>query len=56
MRLLIAVDPSRMIYLEKFAFELSKFGIETKIIDEFCIYDNESHHRNILNGLKFQKI
>ena len=40
MRLLIAVDPSRMIYLEKFAFELSKFGIETKIIDEFCIYDN----------------
>ena len=33
MRLLIAVDPSRMIYLEKFAFELSKFGIETKIIE-----------------------
>jgi glycosyltransferase involved in cell wall biosynthesis len=40
MRLLIAVDPSRVIYLNKFASELSKFGIEVKIISEFDIYDD----------------
>ena len=40
MKLLIAVDPSRIIYLNKFASELSKFGIVTKIINEFDIYDD----------------
>tara|TARA_B100000029_G_C17553394_1_gene950885 strand:- start:319 stop:1374 length:1056 start_codon:yes stop_codon:yes gene_type:complete len=41
MKLLIAVDPSRIIYLEKFGEELSKFGIETKIINEFDIYNED---------------
>ena len=40
MRLLIAVDPTRIIYLKKFCEELSKFSIETKIISEFDIYDD----------------
>ena len=55
MRLLIAVDPSRMIYLEKFAFELSKFGIETKIIDEFCIYDNGITSQKYFKWFKIPK-
>ncbi len=55
MKLLIAVDPSRIIYLNKFASELSKFGIVTKIINEFDIYDDSISTQKYLKWFQIPK-
>ena len=40
LKILFAVDKSRVKYLEPFVKELVKHNIESKIIDDLKIYDN----------------
>ena len=60
LKLLIGVDKTRIKYLEPFVKELSKFNIESKIIDELEIYDNSIFSKKILRWftipLKFNQI
>lgn len=51
MKLLIAVDKSRQIYLKPFTEKLLKYNIETKIIDDLKIYEPKKD-KKILRWLK----
>jgi len=48
LKILFAVDKSRIKYLEPFVKELIKYDIESKIIDDLKIYDNSLFSKKIL--------
>ena len=60
MKLLIAVDKSRVKYLEPLVKELVKYNIKCKIIDDLEIYENSLFSKKILRWLytpsKFKQI
>ena len=51
MRLLLAIDKTREIYLKPFVKELQNLGIETTIVDDLGIYDSITD-RKIFRWLK----
>lgn len=60
MKLLIATDKKRFYIIKQFADELTKYGIEYKLIDDLDIYDNpgvfHKYTRWIKTPKKFQRI
>ena len=52
MKLLIAVDKTRFLYLQRFSTELKKKGIESLVVDDLDIYDNSKFNKKYLRWTK----